>query len=181
MTPSGRSSESPPFNSLIDKVTGALAGGFAFVGGVGVIALMLITVVAVFWRYALNDPIFGIGDISVLTLTVVAACSVAYGATKHAHVSVNVIKMFVGRKVTRFTDILMRLAAIFITALAAYALFTKACGFEKACITENLSIEHRNFYYVLAGSMAFYMLIFASHLLIGFKHFSGNDPNEPED
>ncbi len=181
MTPSKPSASSSPLDALIDKVTGAIAGAFAFVGGIGVVALMLITVVGVFWRYALNDPIFGIGDVSVLTLTVVAACSVAYGATRHAHVSVNVIKMFAGRKVTRITDAIMRLAAVFITALAAYALFAKACGFEKACITENLSIEHRSFYYVLAGSMAFYTLIFAAHLLIGLEHFSGDDPNEPED
>ncbi|MEP3278516.1 MAG: TRAP transporter small permease subunit [Stappiaceae bacterium] len=167
--------------SMIDIVTGYFAGAIVFVGALGVTALMLITIVGVFWRYALNDPIFGIGDISVLTLTIVAACAVAYGATQHAHVSVNVIKMFFGRKITRFTDTIMRIAAIFITALATYALFTKACGFEKACITENLSVEHRNFYYVLAGAMAFYMLIFTSQLLIGLKHFAGVDPNEPED
>lgn len=165
----------------MDKFTGIFAGGFAIVGGLGIVGLMLITLVGVFWRYALNNPIFGIGDLSVMTLTIVAACAVAFGATKHAHVSVNVITMFFGRNVTRFTDTAMRLAAIFITGLAAYALFTKACGFEKACITENLSLEHRNFYWVLGLSMAFYMFVFASHLIVGLRHFNGHDPNEPEE
>ena len=167
--------------STIDKFTGLLAGGFAIAGALGVIALMLITLVGVFWRYALNNPIFGIGDLSAMTLTIVAAGAVAFGATKQAHVSVNVITMFFGRNLTRVTDIVMRLAAIFITVLAAYALFTRACGFEKACITENLSIEHRNFYRILSVSMAFYAFVFTSHLLISLRHFNGQDPNEPEE
>ncbi len=167
--------------SSFDRLTGRIAGGFAIVGALGVTALMLITLVGVFWRYALNNPIFGIGDLSVMTLTIVAACAVAYGATKQAHVSVNVITFFFGRRVTRFTDVAMRLAAVFITGLASYALFTKACGFEKACITENLSLEHRNFYRFLGLGMAFYTFIFASHLVIGLRHFNGEDPHEPEE
>lgn len=142
---------------------------------------MLITLVGVFWRYGLNNPIFGIGDLSVMTLTIVAGCAVAFGATKQAHVSVNVITIFFGRNVTRFTDVAMRVAAVLITGLAAYALFTKACGFEKACITENLSLEHRNFYRFLGLGMAFYMFVFASQLVIGLRHFNGEDPNEPEE
>lgn len=167
--------------SIADKFIGLAAGGFAVVGGVGIVVLMLITLVGVFWRYALNNPIFGIGDLSVMTLTIVAASAVAFGATKQAHVSVNIITIFFGRNVTRFTDAAMRLAAILITGLAAYALFTKACGFEKACITENLSLEHRNFYWFLGIGMAFYMLVFITQLVIGLRHFNGVDPNEPDE
>ncbi|MCR9135220.1 MAG: TRAP transporter small permease subunit [Alphaproteobacteria bacterium] len=167
--------------SATDKFIGLAAGGFAFVGGAGIVVLMLITLVGVFWRYALNNPIFGIGDLSVMTLTIVAACAVAFGATKQAHVSVNIITIFFGRNVTRFTDAAMRLAAIFITGLAAYALFSKACGFEKACITENLSLEHRNFYRFLGLGMAFYMIVFATHLVIGLRCFNSVDPNEPDE
>lgn len=166
---------------IADKLIGLAAGGFAIVGGAGIVALMLITLVGVFWRYALNNPIFGIGDLSVMTLTIVAASAVAFGATKQAHVSVNIITIFFGRDITRFTDAVMRLAAIFITGLAAYALFTKACGFEKACITENLSLEHRNFYWFLGIGMTFYMLVFVTQLVIGLRHFNGIDPNEPDE
>lgn len=166
----------------MDKLIRQISYIYAFVGAIGVIALMLITIVGVIWRYALNDPIFGIGDLSVVTLVIVAGCSVAYGAITQAHVSVNVIRMFFDRKVIRFTDVIMRLAAIFIIGLATYALFTKACGFEKACITENLSIEHRNFYYFLGVSMAFYLLVVVSHFIVGLMNFNEDkDPNEPED
>ena len=64
----------------IDRQLGRLAGLFAVVGSLGIVILLGVTVVAVFWRYMLNAPIFGIEDISIVTLTLVAAGSVAYGA-----------------------------------------------------------------------------------------------------
>ena len=82
---------------------------------------------------------FGISDLSVVTLTVVAGGAVAYGARHNAHVSVNVISLVAGRKVTRWTDAIMRALTIAIAGLATYALFAKACGIEKACITNNFS------------------------------------------
>lgn len=165
----------------LDKLLAQLSRVTAFIGALGIIALMLITVVAVFWRYIVNDPIFGISDISVLTLSVVAAASVFYGARHNAHVSVNVIKYFFGRKATRITDIVMRVLALFILGLASYALFVKACGFDEACITDNLSIEHLPFFYALSAAMLLTALYTLWQLLVGIKHFHDEDPNEPAD
>ena len=171
----------PLASTAPDRVLHAISKIFIVVGALGITTLMLLTVVGVFWRYILRDPIFGINDLSSLTLIIVAACAVAFGATTQAHVSVNLISMVFGRNVTRITDCIMRVIAIYITGLAVYALWKKACGFEKACITANLSIEHTPFYYVLALGMAFYMLVFVVHLGVGLVNFSGDDPNEPAD
>ncbi len=165
----------------IDEQLGRVAGLFAIVGAIGVVVLMVNILVAVFWRYALNDPIFGIDDISVMVLTVVAACSVAYGSRHNSHVSVNVITAFFGRKATRVTDAIMRLLAVGIAGLATFALWTKACGFEKACITGNLSIEHTWFYYFLGVSLLFYALHLLVQLLTGLVHWNDEDPNEVAD
>lgn len=165
----------------LDKQLARLSSGIAIIGAIGIVALMFITVVAVFWRYIVNDPIFGISDLSVLTLSVVAATSVCYGARHNAHVSVNVMSYFFGRKVTRVTDIVMRVLTLAILFVATYALIDKACGFEEACITNNLSIEHRPFFYVLAGCMLLYALHILWQLLVGLKHFHDTDPNEPAD
>ena len=83
-----------PMLKWMEKQLGRLAGLFSLIGAISIIALMSVTVVAVFWRYILNSPIFGIEDISTMTLTVVVAASVAYAAYQNAHVSVNVIKFF---------------------------------------------------------------------------------------
>ena len=164
-----------------DKQLDRLAGLFALVGAIAVIALMAITAVSVTWRYILRDPIFGIEDLSVISLTIVAAASVAYGARNNAHVSVDVISYFAGRRVKRFTDLIMRICVVFIAGLATYALFTKACGIEKACITNNFSIVHRPYYYVLGVAMGFYALVVLVQLLIGLANFRGEDPNELTD
>lgn len=165
----------------VDKQLGRLTGLFAIVGALGIFALMCIILLGVFWRYWLNNPIFGIGDVSVLVLSVIAAASVIYGARAEAHVSVNIIKMFVGRKVTRVTDLVMRCVSLLAIGIATYALFSKACGFEKACITENLSVEHWPFYYVLCAAMALYFLHVLLQLIQGVLHWSGDDPNEVAD
>ena len=166
----------------LDKQLGYLTGLFAIIGALGTVMLMGIILTAVFWRYFLNDPIFGIDDLSVLALAVVAAASVIYGARNNAHVSVNVINMFFGRKVTRVTDLIMRALSLFILALAAFALFNKACGFEKACITENLSIEHRPFFYVLGAAMILYFVHIFIQFIIGIIHFNDDeDPTEVAD
>ena len=75
----------------------------------------------------------------------------------------------------------MRLVSLFITALAVYALWNKACGFERACITTNLSIEHRPFYFILAIGMGFYAMLLATQAVVGLMWFNGDDPNEPAD
>ncbi len=168
--------------AAIDQQLGRLAGLFALAGSVGIVVLLGVTVVAVFWRYGLNAPIFGIEDVSIVTLTVVAAGSVAYGGRKGAHVSINLLTYVWGRKVTRVTDAVMRLAVAGVSLLSAYALVTKACGLEKACITSNLAIEHRVFFYVLAAAMGLYGLNMALHLVIGLAHWTApRDPNEVED
>lgn len=164
-----------------DQQLGRLAGLLAVVGGVAIVGLMLITVIAVLWRYGLNDPIFGIEDLSMVTLTFVAGSAVAYGARNNAHVSVNVIRYVANRSTTRWTDILMRVLTIAIAGLATFALFDRACGLEKACITNNMSIEHWPFYYFLGLCMGVYTLNVILQLLIGLFHFSGEDPNEAED
>ena len=47
-------------------------------GGAGVALAVLVgfTVVAVFWRYALNDPIFGVEDVSTMALTIVVSAAI---------------------------------------------------------------------------------------------------------
>ncbi|MGI9449100.1 MAG: TRAP transporter small permease [Geminicoccaceae bacterium] len=163
------------------KTLNLLTGLLAFVGSIGVAALLAVTVLAVVWRYVLKDPIFGIGDLSVLILSVVTAGAIAYGAGTGAHVGVNVIGRVASRAITRWTDALMRMLAASTCALASFALIDHACGIEKACITENLSVEHEPFYYVLSLAMALMALTYAAQFLIGLLHWSGRDPNEIAD
>jgi TRAP-type C4-dicarboxylate transport system permease small subunit len=165
-----------------EKQLGRIAGLLAVFGGISIVALMVITMVGVFWRYVLNNPIFGIEDVSTMALTVVVAASVAYGAHHQSHVSVNIITMVAGRRVTRFTDVLARGLGFAMLSVATYALFKKGgCGLPCGAITNNLSIVHTPYYYVLALAIGSYALLLLIHLLIGLAHWSGVDPNEATD
>ena len=165
-----------------DRWLDSCAIGFAVLGSIGVMALMIVTLVAVVWRYGFNAPIIGIGDLSVVMLSIVAAASVVYSARNNSHVSVNIIGYFFERKVTRFTDLIMRILTVGILGVAGYALFKKACGFEKACITENLSLQHWPYYYVLSIALGFYCCHIFVQLIQGLRRFNAQfDPNEMGD
>lgn len=168
----------PRVLARLDRLLGLLAELLAWIGAAAIVALMGITVVAVFWRYVLNDPIFGIEDLSIISLTLVAGAAVAYGGRRGAHVSVDVISYVADRRTKRYTDAAMRVAAIGILGLATWALYAKACGPEKACITSNFSISHRPFYYYLGVAICVYTLQVAVEFLISLFHFHADDPNE---
>ena len=172
----------PASLAWIESQLGRLAGLFAMLGGIALGGLMLTTVVAVFWRYVLNDPIFGLEDVSTMALTVVVAAAVAFGAHHKAHVGINVIKFFAGRTTTRLTDLLARSVSFSIVGLSTYAVFTKgSCGLECGAITNNLSIVHTPFYYVLGFALLSYTLLLLVQLLMGLAYWNGEDPNEPVD
>ena len=163
----------------IKRVFENIAGLFAIIGGLALITLMTVTIISVFWRYVLRDPIFGIEDLSVTSLAVVVATGVGYGAVYGAHVSVDVITNFFGRKVTRYTDVVSRVAGVLICSYATWGLIDKgSCGLPCGAITQNLNILHTPFYYALAVAMGLYVAVLLYQLIFGLANWSGDDPFE---
>jgi len=162
--------------TLIDRA----AGGLARVGSITMVALVAMTGIGVFFRYIVNDPINGLGDILGLTLSVTVACSLAYGGRVGAHVAVDVLGMVGGRKVTRWTDILVRVLGIFIIFIAVYALIKNGlCGLTCGYLTSSLAVPHAPFYYFLAFGLSAYGVVLVAELIAGLRHFSRDvDPSE---
>lgn len=161
---------------------GRMAAAFAVVGGIGLVVLLGVTVAEVFWRYVLNNSLLWAEDLATMSLAVVAAAAVAYGAREGSHVCVNLIARIAGRRVTRVTDAAARLLSVAVTGTAAYALFVHgSCGPSCGAATASVSISHTPFYYALGVSLAAYGLLLASQLLLGFATWDGEDPNEPLD
>ena len=159
-----------------------LAGLFAVVGGIALAILAGVTVVGVFWRYVLRDPIFGIEDVATMALSVTTAGAIAWGAARGSHVSVNVIPWIGGRRLTRITDALARTITATILAIASIALVEKgSCGAACGAMTSNLSILHEPYYYALGAAMGLFAVIVLLHLLIGLLNWNGEDPNEIAD
>ena len=159
-----------------------VGGAFAVVGGIALVVLLGVTVAEVFWRYVLNNSLLWAEDLATMSLAVVVAAAIAYGAQEGAHVCVNLIARVAGRRVTRFTDVVARLLAVAVTATTAYALFVHgSCGPACGAATPSVSISHTPFYYALGASLAAYGLLLASQLLLGFATWNAEDPNEPTD
>lgn len=172
----------PLFLSRLEKGLGYVAGLFAIVGAIALLVLAVVTGVSVFYRYILRAPIFGIEDVTTMSLTVIVASAIAWAAVQRGHVSVNIITMVTGRRVTRVIDALGRLVTCAMLVFASYALFVKgSCGMPCGAMTSNLGIIHTPFYYVLGLAMGFYALLVTTHFLIGLAHWSGDDPNEVAD
>lgn len=157
-----------------------LSAALAFIGAMGALALVAVTVVAVFFRYVIGDPIFGIGDLSTMLLVVVVAGSIIYGAKIGAHVQVDVLNMVGGRKVTRYCDVVVRFLSALIAFLLAIALWDEIqCGEDCGYFTPNLEIGHTPFHAVLMVSMAGYGCLQVLELIEGLIHFRADvDPNE---
>ena len=144
------------------------------------VSLVVLTGIGVFFRYIVNDPINGLGDILGLTLSITVACSLAYGGRVGAHVAVDVLGMVGGRKVTRWTDALVRVLGIFIVGVAAYALIKNGlCGILCGFLTSSLAIPHEPFYYFLAFGLSAYGVVLIAEFVAGLVHFSRDvDPSE---
>ena len=157
-----------------------LTGGFAVVGGIALAVLLGATVAEVFWRYVLNDSLLWAEDLSTMSLTVVVAGAIAYGAGEGSHVCVNLIGRYWRRPVTRITDVVARLLGVGVAAMATYALFVHgSCGLPCGAVTGSVSIPHTPFYYALGASLGAYGLLLASQLLLGLAVWHAEDPNEP--
>lgn len=165
-----------------EKGLRVIARLFAALGGVMLFALAAVTIVSVFFRYILRDPIFGVADISTMVMTLVVATSIIWAALNKGHVAVNVLPMVLGRRASRITDLAGRLVSFGILAVAAYALADKgSCGLPCGAITSNLAIPHPPFYFVLSAAMGFTALWVFLQILIGLVHWKGTDPNEVTD
>ena len=168
--------------SRVESYCGRVAAAFAVAGGIALAVLLGVTVAEVFWRYVLNDSLLWIEDVSTMSLAVVVAAAVAYGAREGSHVSVNLIARLAGRPVTRVTDAAARLLGVGVTAVAAAALFVHgSCGLPCGAVTGSVSIPHLPFYYVLGASLAAYGLLLTSQLLLGLATWNAEDPNEPDE
>ncbi len=164
---------------VLDNVDRAV-GWLARIGSITMVALVVMTGVGVFFRYIVNKPINGLDDVLGLTLSVTVACSLAYGGRVGAHVAVDVLGMVGGRKLTRWTDLVVRVLGIFIIMVAVFALIKNGlCGILCGFLSSSLAIPHEPFYYFLAFGLSVYGFVLLVELVVGILRFSHDvDPSE---
>lgn len=172
----------PAAMTRVEQGLKRLAGLFAIFASVALIILCGITVVSVYYRYALRTPIHGADDISTLALAVVVAGSIAWAGVTRGHVAVNVLTGILSRRASRVTDTVARLLMLAMLSVAAWAMFWKgSCGLRCGDITPNLGISQVPYYWAIGLGLSFYALVVLVQLWRGLAAWSTDDPNDMGD
>ena len=160
----------PPRNR--GRVSAALRRGLSAavaVGGGAALSLLLgITVAEVAARHLFGASLLAAEDLAAMCLALFVAAGLVAAAGGGGHVSVDLLGRLAGRRITRVTDLVARVLATGVTALAAFALFSEgSCGVACGEVTGTVGIVHTPFYYALGASMTAYSILLASRPLAG--------------
>lgn len=111
-------------------------------------------------RKALNAPIVGAEDILILVLVVVVALSIPLGARTGAHIEIEVLESRMSAGFAKWSMILMKVLGVALLVTMAWRLWhagQSASRFGET--TQQLLISYEPFYYVLAASVAIYVVV----------------------
>ena len=130
----------------------------------GGIALAFMTFYSVFnvlvMRKALNAPIQGAEDLLALSLVVIVALSIPFGARTGAHIEIEVLESRMSRAFAKWSMIFVKLLGIGLLAIMSWRLWeagTKAVKFGET--TQQLLISYEPFYYLLSIAIGIYSLV----------------------
>lgn len=152
---------------LIDNVVRPLA---LYIGGVIVILLGILTVTAVGFRYILNSPIFGVGDIAQLFLLTIVTFSVAQSGRTGSQVAVELLGTVTSPNFTRWTDIVVKIMGAIMMGILTVQLISN--GFSAADYGEasnSLVIPFGPFFFLLAIGMALYGVVLVFEVYVHIR------------
>lgn len=142
-----------------------------YLGGTILIGLAGLIVVAVGFRYLLNAPIFGAGDIAQLLLLAIVTFSVAQSGRTGGQVAVEILGTVMGPRVTRWTDAIVNsLGAIMMVILTLQLFDNGQSAADYGEASSSLVIPFGPFYMLLAVGMALYALVL---ILEALAHVAG--------
>ncbi|ETW99580.1 MAG: hypothetical protein ETSY1_14470 [Candidatus Entotheonella factor] len=148
----------------------------AFLGGLALVWLMGLTVVAVIMRYVFGAPILGAQDISEMSLVLVAFLGLAYSGWTGAHIAVDLIGGMLPSGLMRWTDTGVRLIGAGLMAVLTWQTVRQgldAVAYGEA--TNLVEIPHMPFFMVVALGSAAYTVV----LLIQAVRAARGVPDEP--
>ncbi|MFQ5852809.1 MAG: TRAP transporter small permease [Candidatus Binatia bacterium] len=146
-----------------EKTSTIVDGGvrlLAYLGGIALLWLMGLTVVAVVMRYAFNAPILGAQDISELSLVLVVFLALAYCGWTGGHVAIDLIGMVLRPGALRWTDSLVHAVCGVLFVYVTWQTFRQGLDALEFGEASNLvEIPHFPFFVVVAFGSAVYALV----------------------
>ena len=148
----------PPIIGLLDRVLTWIA---LILGGA---ALAFMTVYCAFnaaiMRKLLNSPMIGAEELLVLSLVVIVALSIPFGARTGAHIEIDFLESRMSSAFAKWSMILVKCAGFILLAIMSWRLWHaggSAARFGET--TQLLYIPYGPFYYLLAVSIGTYAAV----------------------
>lgn len=149
------------WSGLLNRVTLYLT----VIGGLCLLAIVVIVTLGVVMRYAVGTPLLGINEFVQLTAVALVMSALPYCTANQEHVAVDVFERFLGRWVLFAGDILARLLSGFVLAILTHRAVLKALdAWEWGDATNMLRMPIWPFYAILATGTGLCVLIFAAQL-----------------
>ncbi len=165
-----------PLLTIVDRVVRPIS---LYLGGAALLALGTLTITAVGFRYALNSPIFGAGDLKQILLLAVVTFSVAHSGRTGGQVAVEILESIGGPEITRWTDIIVKIIGVAMITILSWQLVIN--GINAADYGEasgSLTIPFGPFFIALACGMALYGLVLIVEIC---SHFRGYQVHHRQD
>ncbi len=148
----------------LERISRAVGGGvrvLAILGGIVLLCLMVLTVVAVVLR-KLNDPILGTQDLSESGLTIVVFFAMAYSGWTGGHIAVDLIGGVLKGRGLAVLDVVVRTTCALFLLVVAWQ--SGRQGLDALAFGDGfnlLDIPHYPFYFVIAfGCLVFSLVLF---------------------
>ncbi len=111
-------------------------------------------------RKALNSPIVGAEDLLQLSLVVIVALSVPFGARTGAHIEIEVLESRMSRKFAKWSMLFVKFLGICLLGIMAWRLWESGVNAVKfGESTQQLLISYEPFYYLLSISIGLYAFV----------------------
>ena len=161
---------------LVDRVVRPVA---LYAGGLAVVGLAVLTVVAVVFRYVFNSPIFGADDFNQILLVLTVAFAVGYSARSGGQVAVEILGVVSGPALTRWTDIAVKAAGAAMMAVLVWMLFESGVNAAKyGETTLSLEMTLQPLFWALAFGMGLYGIVLLAETVALIR---GRNPDRAAD
>lgn len=113
-------------------------------------------------RKALNAPIKGAEDLLLLSLVVIVALSIPFGARTGAHIEIEVLESKMSRRFSRWSMVFVKFLGIGLLSIMTWCLWESGASAVKfGESTQQLLISFEPFYYLLSISVGLYVIVLA--------------------
>lgn len=136
--------------------------GFAYIGGLAILVMMLVTVADVFMRYVFNSPLGSNVDITQMSMVVTVFSALAYCGWTGGHVAVDILTDMLPKSVLIPLSVLSNLiGGVLVLGIAWQSMLAALDYAETGEVSWTLQVPQYPFLIVVAlGSLIYSLVLF---------------------